>query len=63
MTSSTRDRLVELRAKQKFASSDDEDDRKRDKSDPLDPFYNDCEEIGVCVFVFACLRVCVFVCL
>lgn len=45
MTSSTRDRLVELRAKQKFASND-EDEHKRDKNDPLDPFYNDCEEIG-----------------
>lgn len=44
----TKDLMLDLRSKQRY--NNDEDDRNRgnkDKNDPMDPFWSDCEDIGV----------------
>ena len=43
----TKDLMLELRAKQRYKNDEDERGRgTKDKSDPMDAFWNDCEDIG-----------------
>jgi len=50
-TTTTKDRIIELRGKQKFGADEDEGKGKKgnkdkEKADPLEAFWADCEDIG-----------------
>jgi len=43
---STKDRILELRAKQRYAGGEDDKTPAPDRTDPIDFFWQDCEDIG-----------------
>ena len=68
---STKDRILELRAKQRYAGGEDDKTPAPDRTDPIDFFWQDCEDIGedaarapasLRAFVNVCARACVPAC-